>query len=460
MNLSQYRHIYFVGIGGIGMSAIARYFLNIGKLVSGYDRTSTQLTQILESEGMNIHYEDNVNLIPEGVDLVVYTPAIPIDHQELNWLKNQTIPLMKRAQALGIISEAKDAVCIAGTHGKTTTSSMVTHVLKSGGVDISAFLGGVTVDYDSNFLVGNSDVVVLEADEYDRSFLWLNPYVAVITSMDPDHLDIYGNHEVMISGFKAFAAKTRNHGYLIIRHGLKHHFTEQEFQDIQTRGVKVFEYGEEDCGDIRMHNLRIEHGVYVFDYEGLGQKIESVKMSMPGRHNAENACIAITIGLLQGVTYDDIKGALAGFRGIHRRFEKIIDTQRLVYIDDYAHHPSELKVAIDAARNLYSGRKLTGIFQPHLYSRTKDFAQGFAAELDKLDEVILMDIYPARELPIEGVRSEMIFEMMQNPNKKLATKATLMDVLTAGEVDVLMTLGAGDIDTFVQKIKKHYEEKR
>ena len=460
MNLSQYRHIYFIGIGGIGMSAIARYFLNTGKLVSGYDRTSTHLTQVLESEGMSIHYEDNVNLIPEGVDLVVYTPAIPEDHQELNWIRSQSVPVMKRAQALGIISGSKDAVCIAGTHGKTTTSSMVTHVLKYGGVDISAFLGGVTVDYDSNFLVGNSDVVVLEADEYDRSFLWLNPYVAVIMSMDPDHLDIYGNHEVMISGFREFAAKTRDNGYLIIRYGLKDYFTDEELEVIKARGVKIFEYGEDDRGDIRMHSLRIENGVYIFDYEGLGQTIEAVKMSMPGRHNAENACVAITIGLLQGVAHDKIKDALAGFRGIHRRFEKIIDTPELVYIDDYAHHPGELKVAIDAARMLYGGRKLTGIFQPHLYTRTRDFAEGFAAELDKLDEVILMDIYPARELPIEGISSAMIFDLMRNPDKKLVTKATLMDVLAGSEVDVLMTLGAGDIDTFVQKIKRYYEAER
>lgn len=459
MKLTKYQHIYFIGIGGIGMSAIARYFLTKGKRVSGYDRTRTHLTESLEHEGMNIHYEDNVASIPDDIDLVVYTPAIPENHQELNWLKSKGFPMIKRAQALGMISQDMKSVCVAGTHGKTTTSSMVAHVMKCGGIDISAFLGGVTVDYDSNFLIGHSDIVVLEADEYDRSFLWLDPYIAAITSMDADHLDIYGNHEVMIEGFKAFAAKVRHDGVLIIRYGLKQYFTSQEIQALESRGIRIYEYGEDKMGDIRIHNFRVEDGSYRFDYEGLGHQIKDVSLSMPGRHNAENASVAITAALLEGVGYEEIKHALQGFKGIHRRFEKIIDTEALVYIDDYAHHPSELKAAIHAAKTMYAGKKITGIFQPHLYTRTRDFATGFAEQLDALDEIILMDIYPAREEPIEGVSAEMIFNMMRNPNKKLATKANLMEILAASDVEVLMTLGAGDIDTFVQKIKQFYERK-
>ncbi len=459
MKLDQYKHIYFIGIGGIGMSAIARYFLSRGKEVSGYDRTHTKLTRTLEDEGMHIHYEDKVALIPHGVDLVVFTPAIPKDHQELNWFKSQNIPMMKRAEALGIISKDKNSVCIAGTHGKTTTSSLVTHVLKNGGIDISAFLGGVTLDYDSNFLIGESDIVVLEADEYDRSFLWLNPQIAAITSMDPDHLDIYGDGASMISGFKAFASNIKDDGILIIRYGLLEHFSQSEQDALTSRNVKIYQYGADIAGDIRIYNFSVVDGKYLFDYEGLGHKIKNIEMSMPGRHNAENACVAISVGILEGVAEDKIKQALRGFRGIHRRFEKIIDRPDLVYIDDYAHHPSELNAAIDAVRKLYVGKKITGVFQPHLYSRTRDFADGFAQALDKLDEIILMDIYPAREEPMVGVNAEMIFERMKNPNKKLASKSNLMDVLKDCQVEVLITLGAGDIDTFVQKIKVYYENR-
>ena len=458
MKLDNHGHVYFVGIGGIGMSAIARYFHAQGKIVSGYDRTRTQLTQVLESEGMNIHYEDNIALIPKDIDLVIYTPAIPKDNQEMNLLLNSDVQVIKRSEALGMISNELDSICVAGTHGKTTTSSMVTHVLKHGGVDVTAFLGGVTIDYDSNFLIGSSNVVVLEADEYDRSFLKLNPFVAVITSMDPDHLDIYGDKEHMEIGFKEFAGKIRDNGHLIIRSGLLERFTEMEIHHLIVRNIKIYEYGEDDCGAVRIHDFRVLDGAYTFDYEGMGHSIDAIVVSMPGRHNAENASVAITIGLLLGVEEEKIKEALRGFKGIHRRFETIINREDLVYIDDYAHHPSELRAAIDAARSMYTDRKLTGIFQPHLYSRTKDFADGFAEELDKLDEIILMDIYPAREQPIEGVDAELIFGKMKNPNKKLASKETLLQVLAGCELEVLMTLGAGDIDTFVQKIKQIYDK--
>jgi UDP-N-acetylmuramate--alanine ligase len=456
MKLNDVHHVYFIGIGGIGMSAIARYFVAQGKKVSGYDKTQTVLTDHLAQEGMNIHYDDELSLIPEDIDLIIYTPAIPKDHKGYNFLLNSGIVMMKRSEALGLISNDKKSVGIAGTHGKTTTSAMTTHVLKVGGIDVSAFLGGITADYKSNFLIGKSDVVVLEADEYDRSFLRLSPFIASISSMDPDHLDIYGDSKMMIDGFKAYAAKIRDNGYLIIKEGLLDRFSADEVMTLTDRGIHVFEFGEGDV-QIRISNIRILEGKYVFDYSGLHHIIKDIIMSMPGKHNIENACVAITVGLLNGVAHDDIKKALVGFKGIQRRFEKIIDRADLVYIDDYAHHPGELSVAIDAARTLYPDKKITGIFQPHLYSRTRDFADGFAAELDKLDEVILMDIYPARELPMEGVTSEIIFNKMKNENKVLTTKTTLMETLKEYKPEVILTLGAGDIDTFVPKIKEMFD---
>jgi UDP-N-acetylmuramate--alanine ligase len=456
MKLNDVHHVYFIGIGGIGMSAIARYFVAQGKKVSGYDKTQTVLTDHLAQEGMNIHYEDELSLIPEDIDLIIYTPAIPKDHKGYNFLLNSGIVMMKRSEALGLISNNKKSVGIAGTHGKTTTSAMTTHVLKVGGIDVSAFLGGITADYKSNFLIGKSDVVVLEADEYDRSFLRLSPFIASISSMDPDHLDIYGDSKMMIDGFKAYAAKIRDNGYLIIKEGLLDRFSADEVMTLTDRGIHVFEFGEGDV-QIRISNIRILEGKYVFDYSGLHHIIKDIIMSMPGKHNIENACVAITVGLLNGVAHEDIKKALVGFKGIQRRFEKIIDRADLVYIDDYAHHPGELSVAIDAARTLYPDKKITGIFQPHLYSRTRDFADGFAAELDKLDEVILMDIYPARELPMEGVTSEIIFNKMKNENKVLTTKTTLMETLKEYKPEVILTLGAGDIDTFVPKIKEMFD---
>jgi len=456
MKLNQVNHVYFIGIGGIGMSAIARYFIAQGKKVSGYDKTQTVLTDHLKEEGMNIHFEDELSFIPNDIDLIIYTPAIPKDHIGYNHLLNSGIPMMKRSEALGMISNDKISVGVAGTHGKTTTSAMTAHVLKVGGIDVSAFLGGITADYKSNFLIGKSDVVVLEADEYDRSFLRLSPFIASISSMDPDHLDIYGDSSVMIDGFKAYASNIRDNGYLIIKEGLLNQFTTNELMALTNRGIRVYEFGE---GEVQIHisNIRIQSGRYVFDYSGLGHEIKDVVMSMPGKHNVENACVAITVGILNDITHENIKKALVGFKGIQRRFERIIDRKDLVFIDDYAHHPGELKVAIDAARTLYPDKKLTGIFQPHLYSRTKDFEDGFAEELDKLDEIILMDIYPARELPIEGITSERIFERMKNQNKKLVTKATLMDTLRDYNPEVLMTLGAGDIDTFVPKIKEFFK---
>jgi UDP-N-acetylmuramate--alanine ligase len=455
-SLNDIRKVYFLGIGGIGMSAIARYCLAKGMEVYGYDRTRTVLTEALESEGMKIHYSDSPELIPSGIELVIYTPAVPADHKELTYFREHHYTVIKRSEALGVLSAESKSIAIAGTHGKTTTSTLTAHVLKQGGMDISAFLGGIAVDYDSNYLTGRSEWMVLEADEYDRSFLRLSPYIAAILSMDPDHLDIYGDSNQVYKGYREFASKVRDGGYLLLKSDLIRYFSEQELSDFTARGITVKTFGYSDS-DILIANIRVEQGKYVFDYlQSDGKSMAGIVLNLPGRHNVENATVAINIALRCGVSEENIRKALAEFRGIQRRFEKIIETRDFVYIDDYAHHPTELKAAIDAARTLYPGKKVTGIFQPHLYTRTRDFADGFAEALDRLDEIILMDIYPARELPIEGVNSEMIFEKLKNKNKKLVSKATLMDALKEIKTDVLLTLGAGDIDTFVPKIKEKW----
>lgn len=457
MIVSDVKHVYFIGIGGIGMSAIARYFLAQGKRVSGYDKTRTVLTENLAGEGMNIFYREEVDLIPGDVDLVIYTPAIPSDHTGFQYLLKSGIKMIKRSEALGWLSNGLKSIGVAGTHGKTTTSIMVTHVLKVGGIDISAFLGGIATDYESNFLAGSSDVVVLEADEYDRSFLRLNPYIASISSMDPDHLDIYGDKNAMIeSGYKAYANKVQDNGYLILKEGLIEYFTKEEINNFNQRNITLIQYGYDKNCDIIISEVKVSGGKYVFDFEGLDTRLEGVVVNLPGSHNVENATVAIVVGILLEVKEVFIRSALENFKGIKRRFEKIIETEDFVYIDDYAHHPGELRVAIDGARTLYPTKKLVGIFQPHLYTRTRDFVEGFAEELDKMDEILIMDIYPARELSIEGVTSEIIFEKMKNPNKTLVTKDTLMDFLDRLKPEILMTLGAGDIDTFVPKIKEKY----
>lgn len=445
MNLKEIKKIYFIGIGGIGMSAIARYFNENGAEVQGYDRTETSLTKTLVNEGMKIHYEEDLNQIPEGVDVVVYTPAVPANHAELLYFQNNGFEVIKRAAALGIISRGMKTIAVAGTHGKTTTTSICTHVLREAGLDCSAFLGGIAQNFSSNFVDGKSDWVVVEADEFDRSFLQINPDIAVITSMDADHLDIYGDHETMLeTGFRAFAKKIKPGGELLVQHSLLPHFDGFE---------KPYTYGVEG-GNYSAENIRVEDGFFVFDYKSDAVELKNIRTTLPGRHNIENATAAITIALKLGLAPEKIKNALASFKGIKRRFDIIYRDEHTVYIDDYAHHPSELKAAIGAARELFPTRKLTGIFQPHLYSRTQDFVDGFAEALDNLDEVLLMDIYPARELPIPGVTSTIIFEKMKNPNKTLVTKSELMETLKGRDVEVLMTLGAGDIDTFVEKIKK------
>ncbi|MCB9309152.1 MAG: UDP-N-acetylmuramate--L-alanine ligase [Lewinellaceae bacterium] len=455
-HLEQYQNIYFLGIGGIGMSALARYFHAQGKNVSGYDRTETVLTQLLVREGMSIHYVDTISEIQEQIDLIIYTPAIPKDNQEFQYLEKSGIPMIKRSAALGLISQGSKAICIAGTHGKTTTSTWTTHVLKTGKVDVSAFLGGISVDYGSNNIIGSSEIVVIEADEYDRSFLQLSPWMASVSSMDPDHLDIYGDDSSMKEGFKKFIHLIQANGYLIIKKDLLDHLSDSDIKALKDKNVQIIDFGFDDA-TIQISNVSIKNGKFVFDYSGLGHEISGIVSNMPGKHNIENACVAITCGLICGIEVEDIKVAISNFKGIQRRFEHIVETSSSIYIDDYAHHPSELQAAIEAARMLYPHKKLTGIFQPHLYSRTRDFADGFAEVLSQLDEVILMDIYPARELPIDGVSSEIIFDKIANENKLLVTKDQLMTILDHKRFDVLLTLGAGDIDTFVPKIKKYLE---
>ncbi len=442
MNLQDIRVCYFVGIGGIGMSAIARYFNAIGIEVHGYDKTATTLTKTLESEGIQIHYTDDLTKIPAKLDLVVYTPAVPDSLQELQHLRQLSTPILKRAAVLGLISRNRKTIAIAGTHGKTTTTTITTHLLREGGVDCSAFLGGIAQNYGSNFIAGESDWVVVEADEYDRSFLQLSPDVAAILSMDADHLDIYGDKESIVeTGFKAFAQRLKEGGALWVRQDLQ-----SQFEGARSFGL--------DKGEARSENIRVENGFFTFDYVGLGAKMEALQFTLPGRHNIENATVAITIALGLGVTEEAIRQALMSFKGIKRRFDVIVRNEKVVYIDDYAHHPTELQAAISAARELFPGRKISGVFQPHLYSRTRDFADDFAKALDQLDEPILMDIYPAREKPIPGVTSEMLLSRMANKNKRCLKREDILNHLKTNEVDVLLTLGAGDIDRLIEPIEK------
>lgn len=442
MKLDGLKKIYFIGIGGIGMSALARYFNGLGIEVLGYDKVETVLTKTLEREGMKVHYEDDVNQIPKDIDLVVYTPAIPKNHQELNYFWSQKYPVKKRAEVLGIISRNRKTIGVAGTHGKTTTSAILTHLLRSCGVDCTAFLGGIAENLQSNFVAGSSEWVVMEADEFDRSFLHLNPEIAIVTSMDADHLDIYGDKVSMHKTFFDYVNQVNN--VLYYKHDLP--LKDQGREVLTKLGYGIGE------GIIQATNVRAEAPYFIFDWEGEGTMIKNLKFILPGHHNVLNAIVAIAVAKKLGCDDEKIKAALASFRGIKRRFEFRHMSDEQVYIDDYAHHPEELNAAIGAAKALYPSKKITGVFQPHLYSRTQDFVDGFATALDQLDEVILLDIYPARELPIEGVTSEIIFNKMQNSNKVLLAKEALLKELENRNLEVLMTLGAGDIGVLVPNI--------
>lgn len=453
VDLGKVKRIFFIGIGGIGMSAIARYFHQSGMEVSGYDKTETVLTKKLVEEGIKISYVDQIEILDKQADLVVYTPAIPDDHIGWNWYQEHMFPVYKRAEILAMISHHKKSICIAGTHGKTSTCSMVTFLLRESGVDASAFIGGIPTDYGTNFLYGESDWVVMEADEYDRSFWQLSPDVASIASMDADHLDIYGSHDVMKEGFEGFARKINADGVLLIKDPLQDQLSNKLKSELDEKNVRRRSFGIES-GDIQAQSVRVEKGQYAFNYVSQRYTINNLTMKMPGKHNVENALVAISIALERGCDPDDIRKALGLFSGIKRRFEIFCQTENIVMIDDYAHHPTELRMAIDAARNLYPDKKLTGVFQPHLFSRTQDFCKEFAEVLDGLDECILIPIYPARELPIKGVTSKIIYDEMKGKNKYLLGKKDVVKHIKERENDVLMILGAGDIDTLPADLKQ------
>jgi UDP-N-acetylmuramate--alanine ligase len=448
MDFSSIKKIYFVGIGGIGMSALARYFNGLGMKIWGYDRVRTDLTVELEAEGMDIHYHEDMSLIPEGIDLVIYTPAIPKEHTELLYFRAHSYIIMKRAEVLGLISRNRKTIAVAGTHGKTSTSSILTYILRTSGIDCTAFLGGIANNYNSNFINGNSEWVVMEADEFDRSFLQLNPEIAIVTSMDADHLDIYGNHDEMKSTYLKFMSQAKSH--LLLRKGLEENLGQTKIS------AEIHSYGTDAKADFKSLRIRSEAPNFVFDWKDSSSTntLEDLLFTLPGRHNVENATAAIAVARLLGCEEQKIRQALRTFRGIWRRFEWVYLSPNAVFIDDYAHHPEELKAAIRAARSLYPDRKITGVFQPHLYSRTRDFVDGFAEALDELDEVLLLDIYPARELPIEGVSSNIIFEKMKSNHKELISKNALIDNLKNRKIEVLMTLGAGDIGAMTKDIAK------
>jgi len=448
--LLSMKAIYFIGIGGIGMSALARYFHSRGTRVSGYDKTASSLTRELEQEGMKIHYEDNVDLIPKDAELVVYTPAVPKEHKELVYYQQNGYKVVKRSDVLQIATESSFNICIAGTHGKTTITTMVAHLLRHTGYGCNAFLGGISVNYGTNFWASERNVSVVEADEYDRSFLKLSPDIAIITAMDPDHLDIYGTAEAMEQAFIDFSGRIKEGGLLISKFGLK--------RAKELKGTKHLSYSaQNNKADAHAENIKMINGSYEFDVVINDRRIENVKLNIGGMHNVENAIAAITVASSLNIEEEKIKAAVADFRGVKRRFEYIIKTDELVFIDDYAHHPEELRALISSAKSLFSDKKCTVIFQPHLYTRTRDLADGFAEVLDMADEVISLPIYPARELPIAGVSSEMILDKMKTKNKRVLDKEELKNWIRKDfkkQGKVLVTAGAGDIDLLVEPIKE------
>ncbi len=461
MKLEQYHIIYFVGIGGIGMSALARWFARKGVTIYGYDRTTTRLTTTLEQEGMGIHYDDDVARIPSAVienkenTLVVYTPAVPVDHKELTFLKERGYRIVKRSELLGMISRNYFTVAVAGTHGKTTTSSMVAHILKTAGKNMVAFLGGITANYQSNLVmegeVGDNTIVVAEADEFDRSFLTLFPRVAIVTSADPDHLDIYGDHASVVKSFRDFIDQVQEGGQLIVHESVAEHLTKQSAR--VNKNIYSMSRGQFFAG-----NITAMSGFFEFDLHGFGA-VEHVKLGVPGFHNIENAIAAAVAAYHCGVGFSAIAHALESFRGVKRRFEYIVKSERVVYVDDYAHHPTEISAFLTSMKSMYPGKKLTVVFQPHLYSRTRDFASGFSKSLSLADELLLMDIYPARELPIPGVDADMILREVTSPVKKRCQKDDLLTELEQMDIEVLTTMGAGDIDTLVEPIQKMLKER-
>ena len=455
--MAEYRNIYFIGIGGIGMSAIARYYNFKGLKVSGYDKTPSDLTRALESEGIDVHYEDNVSYIPRDVEntLVIYTPAIPKDMGELTYVQEKGYRVIKRSRMLGEIAEGQRCLAVAGTHGKTTTSTLLAHIFSHSGEGCSAFLGGISKNYNTNLLVSHNNVIVAEADEFDRSFLQLYPEIAVITSMDADHLDIYGDASHIHEAFKAFASQVS--GTVVVKHGL------DIVKDDTRAKILTYSYDNPQADFHASDIVSDECGYFTFTLNSPYGKIENCRLGIPGWINTENAIAASAISLIYGLEPERICKALAAFEGVKRRFDIHLNTPSCSYIDDYAHHPKEISSAISSMRNIFPGRKLTAVFQPHLYTRTRDFAPEFAESLSMADKLILLDIYPAREEPIEGVTSEIIFDKVTLEDKVLITREQLMDYLQNEPVDILVTFGAGNIDRFISPItemlKKRSDEK-
>lgn len=451
MNVRELNRVYFIGIGGIGMSALARFFRERGAVVKGYDRTKTELTAQLEAEGMEIHYTDDVALLDKETELVVYTPAIPKGHTEWNWYKDNNYNVFKRSDVLQWITEAMYAVTVAGTHGKTTISTMIAYLLRETGYGCNAFLGGVSVNYNKNYWSSDNDTAVIEADEYDRSFLKLFPDVAVLTAMDADHLDIYGTVADMEDAFIQYTKNIKSGGTLLAKHGL------HRAADLQS-DTKLTYSLQNDAADVFATDIIQKQGEYIFNVSGKDWNIEQVHLPLGGMHNVENAIAAITVTKLLDIDSEKVKQALSAFKGIRRRFEYVLKTEEIVYIDDYAHHPEELSALIKSAKQLFAGRRCVVVFQPHLFTRTRDLAEGFAHSLDMADEAILLDIYPARELPIEGITSQMIADKMEN-KCTILSKEGLLEYVKVAPLDLFVTAGAGDIDKMVQPIKEILEKK-
>jgi len=449
MKIDAIKQVYLIGIGGIGMSGLARYFAHLGCVVKGYDRTETELTKTLVSEGIEISYVDDVNTIDPIFNisneetLIIFTPAIPKDSKIKHHLEEVGHTLHKRSEVLGIISESRFTIGVAGTHGKTTTSTMVAHILKDSGFDCSAFLGGISSNYDTNVLYGNNDVVVVEADEYDRSFLTLHPNIAIVTSADADHLDIYGDASQLLTTFQMYLDRVVEGGTRIVKKGLP--FKSQ------------ISYSGHDVADVYASNVHVKDGEFYFDYISGDAKIEDIHLGIPGTHNVENAVAAITVARILGIADDKIKVALTNFRGVKRRFEYIVRSQSAIYVDDYAHHPEELRAFLSSMRKLYPNKKLTVVFQPHLFTRTRDFIEGFAEVLSMADRVLLMEIYPARELPIEGVNSSWLLSKITAPEKAVVTAEEVLAIAQREKLELLVTVGAGDIDKLVKPLKEILE---
>ena len=450
MNLEDIKAVYFVGAGGIGMSALVRFFLAKGYKVGGYDKTPSPLTERLIEEGALIHYDDNIDEVDDCFKqkdevLVVYTPAIPDDHQELQYFRTNGFEVQKRAQVLGTLTKSLKGLCVAGTHGKTTTSTMAAHLRHQSHVDCNAFLGGISKNYGTNYILSESEYVVIEADEFDRSFHWLSPYMTVITATDPDHLDIYGTKEAYLESFRKYTTLIQKGGALIIHKGL-------EMQPDVQEGVTIYEYSRSE-GDFHAENIRIGGGEIVFDFVHPGGVVRDIQLGVPVSINIDNGIAAMALAILNGATEDELREGMKTFAGVDRRFDFKVKNDRMVFLSDYAHHPNEIAASVRSVREIYADKKIAAIFQPHLYTRTRDFYREFADALSGLDAVYLCDIYPARELPIPGVTSRLIYDNLRpGVERHLITKADILDVARKADFDVLVSLGAGDIEDYVPQI--------